>query len=216
MKGKDKKHFSSEQWVDFVNGKLSATLAQAMQRHLDDNCGRCSKILETWSRVRNAAKREAAWEPPESAVRHIKNAFQMLGKPSKQKRSFEIPRLIFDSLWQPAMVGVRSAACTPRQVLYRAGEVAIEMRLEPELQSERVNVTGQVLNAVKRGEGFGKLVVLVSSNKGIVAETKTNNLGEFYLSFVPTVGLRISFGSVQGRDLSIPLDARGVSIFHRN
>lgn len=216
MKGKGRKHYSSEQWVDFVNQNLAAEQMQAMQQHLDGKCRDCSKMLQTWTRVREAARRESGYEAPESAVHHVRSAFSMLARPAKENRALEIPRLVFDSLWRPALAGVRSTSAAPRQVLYKAGELAIEMRIEPESLSERVNVAGQIYNTTKQGEGLAEVVVVIKDSNSIVAETKTNRFGEFQLSFVPDEGLRISFIVMKSRDLSIPLDGRGVGILYRN
>jgi hypothetical protein len=216
MAGKLKKHFLAEEWVDFVNEKLSSEQTQMMQRHLGAGCRKCSKVFEVWMRVRQAANREFNFEAPESAVHHVLNAFALMTGPKKSKRRFEIPRLVFDSLWKPAAVGVRSAPSTPRQVLYRAGEIAIEMRLEPSLNSELVNVTGQISDAALKGEGLAGISVLVNSIERKVAEARTNQFGEFQLSFVPETGLRIVFAVGSDKDLSIPLERRGVMVLRRN
>jgi hypothetical protein len=212
MTGKEKKHFTVEQCVDFVNESLSSEKMQIMQRHLDAGCGKCSKVLEVWTRLRRAADRESKFEAPESAVRHVRNAFALMSEPQKSKRRFEIPRLVFDSLWQPAAVGVRSAPSAPRQVLYSAGAIAIEMRLEPSPNSELINVTGQISNAALKGEGLAGISVLLNSIKRKVAETRTNQFGEFQLSFVPETGLRICFAFENEKDKSIPLDGNGLLI----
>lgn len=215
MASKDNKHFATEDWADFVNGQLSTEKSQAMQNHLNTGCPRCSKNAALWQSVSKAAQRESNYEPPASVVRHVRNAFSLMTEQKRPKRNFEIPRLVFDSLWQPALVGVRSAGSTPRQVLYRAGEIAIEMRLEPEVNSERVNVAGQVSNSDLEGEGIANVVVVISNGEQRIAETSTNRFGEFQLGFLPDEGHQISFGMAKGRDISIPLDGAGVRIFYR-
>jgi len=216
MAGREHRHFVSEDWVDFVNEQLSQGQMQKMQRHLDAGCAKCSKVVDLWQRVRHVARRESQYDAPESAVRHLRNAFVVMAEPRGAKGRFEIPRLVFDSLWQLAAAGVRSAGSTSRQVLYRAGEIVIEMRLEPELYSERVNIAGQVCNTALQGEGLAQVPVAVTSSNGKVAEATTNQFGEFQLGFVPEEGLRISFGPVDDKELSIPLDGTGVTIFQGN
>src|SRR5258707_2930325 len=110
---KQDKHFSSEEWIDFVNGGLPTQQSQPMQRHLETGCQRCSKLFETWNLVSQTAKREADYEVPESALRHVQNAFDIAAEPKGESRPFEIPRLVFDSLWQPALAGVRSGGGAP-------------------------------------------------------------------------------------------------------
>jgi len=215
MAGTEKKHFAAEEWVDFVNGQLSTERTQMMQRHLNTHCGKCSKVVQFWQHVRQTAKRESNYQAPESAVRHVRNAFVM-AQPLEGKRRFEIPRLVFDSLWRPAAVGIRSASSTPRQLIYKAGAIAIEMQMQPEPHSDRVSIAGQVSNNAQQGEGLAKISVMVTGPNGKIAETSTNRFGEFHLGFVPETGLRISFGVVGENDLSVPLDGRDVAIFYRN
>jgi hypothetical protein len=215
MSRTDKKHFATEEWVDFVNGQLSTERTQMMQRHLNTECTKCSKVVQFLQRVRQTAKRESDYEAPESAVRHVRNAFAM-AQPLEGKRRFEIPRLVFDSLWRPAAVGVRSASTTPRQLVYRAGEIAIEMQMQPEAHSDRISIAGQLSNTAQQGEGLAEIPVVVASPTGKIAEASTNRFGEFHLSFAPEVGLRISFGVSGENDLSVPLDGRDVAIFYRS
>jgi hypothetical protein len=215
MPGTERKHFATEEWVDFVNGTLSTGIRQAMQEHLDAKCEKCSEVSNLWRNVRQTARRESQYEAPESAIRHVRNSF-VIAQTRKDNRIFDIPRLVFDSMWQPATVGVRSTPNTPRQVIYKAGEITIEMQLEPVPNSEIINVAGQISNTTLQGEGLTEIPVVISNPKGIVAQTATNRFGEFHLAFVPEGNLRISFGVVDGKELSIPLDGTGVRIFYRN
>jgi hypothetical protein len=205
MASAERKHGGTEEWVDFVNGALSPERKREMQKHLDSRCRKCSKMVELWQLVRHAAKRESEHEVPESAVRHVRNAFAMT-QSLKGARPFEIPRLVFDSLWRPAAAGVRSTTTTLRQVIYKAGDVAIEMQLEPVSHTECTNITGQMSNAAQQGEGMRNVLVAITSPEGAVATASTNQFGEFQLDFVPKSNLRISFEVVGGKELSIPLD----------
>jgi anti-sigma factor RsiW len=205
MAGAERKHCSTEEWVDFVNGALSPERKREMQKHLDSRCRECSKMVELWQLVRHAAKRESEHEVPESAVRHVRNAFAMTHS-FKGARPFQIPRLVFDSLWRPAAAGVRSTTTTLRQVIYKAGDVAIEMQLEPVAHTEYTNITGQVSNTAQQGEGMPNVLAAITSPEGAVATASTNQFGEFQLDFVPKSNLRISFAVVGGKELSIPLD----------
>jgi hypothetical protein len=206
MAGTGHQHFATEEWVDFVNGTTPAEARRAMQEHLDTSCGTCSEAARLWQRVRQAAQRESEYEVPESALRHVRNAF-VVAQTRKENASLEIPRLVFDSMWPLAAVGVRSTLGT-RQVIYRSAQIAIEMQLEPVPNSEHINVTGQVSNTARQDEGLAEIPVVISNSKGTVEKTSTNRFGEFHLGFVPDSSLRISFGVVDGKELSIPLDER--------
>jgi hypothetical protein len=207
------KHFASEEWVDFVNKQRSPQQMESMQRHLETGCEPCSKLLNTWTLVSRTAEQELDLQVPESAVRHVVNAFAVAAEPKRTSSIFEIPRLIFDSFWQPALAGVRSDAVGPRHLLYRAGEVSIELVLEPELPSERVHIAGQVSSTASRQPGCAEVPIVLHTRNQKVVEATTNRLGEFHLGFVPQEGLRISFGSMAGRELTIPLDGIGMRTF---
>lgn len=215
MAKNDGKHFTAGEWVDFVNGQASPENMKAMQRHLNTSCENCKSIAGTWQRVREAAKRESDFMPPESAVRHIRSAFSVIAKPEAARKTFEIPRLVFDSLWQPVAVGVRSAVRAPRQVLYRAGKISVEMHVEPEPGSERLMITGQ-LSSAEGSDALLGIPVVITGLLGKVAEVKTNRFGEFHLAFPAQRGLRISFGIGSDREIAIPLDGANVMIFERN
>jgi len=214
-KDKQTKHFATEEWADLANGQVTGERKEAMQRHLSSGCKECASSLALWTRIGEAAKRESSYEPPESAVRHVRSAFAMLAEPKKTRKAFEIPRLVFDSLWQPALAGVRTSAATPRQVLYRAGDCAVEMRIEPELGSDRVNIAGQVSSAGPQGEGIADVPVVISGPKGMLAETSTNRFGEFHVAVEPEGGLRLSLDVPSGRKVSIPLEGAGVATSFR-
>jgi hypothetical protein len=209
------KHYATEAWVDFVNGQISKEQEAAMQAHLDNDCETCSRAFTLWQRVSQAAQRESEYGAPESAVTHVRNAF-IVAQPVKSQGRLEIPRLVMDSLWRPAVAGVRSASSVPRQVVYRAGEIVIEMQLEPVPHTDRVNIAGQVSRAAEQDVGLAEISVIVSTPKATLARAATNRFGEFQLGFVPEKNLRISFGVVDGKELSIPLEGTGIRIFHRN
>jgi hypothetical protein len=211
----DKQHFATEECVDLVNGKLSVERMQLMQSHLDANCEKCSKTIQFWQQVRQTAQREADYQVPESVVRHLRNAF-IVAQPLAGQRRFEIPRLIFDSLWRPAAAGVRAGSGGPRQMIFRAGEIAIEIQIQPEPQSDRVSIAGQVSDASQQSEGVAEIPVVLAGPNGKIAEASTNQFGEFHISYSPETGARISFTVAGQRDLSVPLDGSGAAIFYRN
>jgi hypothetical protein len=202
-------HFTEEQWADFVNERLAREQLQTMQSHLDSNCKTCLKSAGVWQLVHTAAQRESQYEVPEWAIRYVQNAFTAAAKPQSVKRGFRIPRLVFDSLWQPAAVGVRSAAGAARQLRYKSGDIGVELQLEPEAGSARINVTGQVSKTAPEGENLNGIGVLATSIGGKLGEASTNRFGEFQMSFIPEKDLRFSFAMLDGESLFIPLDIRG-------
>lgn len=211
---KDSRHYSTEELVNFVTLQATAEETASIRRHLDVGCKKCGAAQSLWSRVLRTASRQKAL-PPVSAVQHVRQAFAIVAETQRPKRAALIPRLVFDSAWQPAMVGVRSGGDTPQRVLYKTRSVSIEMHLEPVPRSEQVNIAGQVTLA-EQAETLPPIAVLLSGRKGKLASTSTNDFGEFNLAFVPEEGLRISFAMADSEELLVPLDGSGLRIFYRN
>jgi hypothetical protein len=210
MSKRTSKHYSTEEWVDFVMRQTPQPEMSAMQSHLNAGCKKCANIASLWSRVGQVASRESSCEPPASAVEHVRQTFALLAGSRQAERNTLIPRLAFDSLWQPAFAGVRSGLTGSRHVIYASGRMNIDMRLEPEPKSERINLAGQISVPSVENEAFPPTPVVVSGKSGNLAATTTNRFGEFHVAFVPEPGLQVSF-DIAGQDqIIVPLDSSGL------
>lgn len=174
-------HFTAQEWVDFVRGKVAKEQKAAMQTHLETGCKRCHREANTWQRVREAAGRQIALDPDDSVMRFVKGSFAIGGKlRSKQSRGF-LAKLLFDTSREPVPVGIRSSTGSPRQMLFGAGDLRIDLRLEPQIDSERVSLVGQILDAADPARGPAIASVALLKAGKVVAEAKTNRFGEFQL-----------------------------------
>jgi len=205
MIGRKTEHYATEQWADFVNGQLTGAESRAMQEHLDAGCEACSKSSTLWRQVEAAAKREALYEAPEWALRYVQNAFVATTALHRVHSRLRIPRLVLDSFWNAAAVGVRSAGATPRHLLYRSFDIAIEMQLEPELNSERVSMVGQVSNLAQGGEGLGGVPIRLTQSGRRIVEGSTNELGEFRFSYTQEKDLQFSLDLDNGEQIAFPV-----------
>jgi hypothetical protein len=206
MTGSKTEHYAAEQWADFVNGQLTEKQNRDMQDHLDTGCQACSKSSEVWRGISATARRESLYEAPEWAQRYVRNAFAVAARPRPAVRTkLRIPRLVLDSFWQPAPVGIRSAAVAPRHLLYKSEEISIELQIEPELESDKVSIAGQVSNMALGGEGLGEIPILLIGAQGEVVRAFTNKLGEFRLSVAPEKGLQFAVDMANGEQIAIPL-----------
>jgi hypothetical protein len=206
MTKRDSKHYSSEEWVDFAMQRTPQTHREEMQRHLDAGCTECAHLLSLWTRVGEVAGREGTLQPPDSAVHHVRAAFASMVKAQRAERAPLIPRLSFDSLWQPALAGIRSSSGGPRKLLYRAKGITIEMHIESESKSERMNLTGQISFGSLQEQSAPPIPVELSGMEGKLASTETNSFGEFHLSYLPEVDLQITFVLAGGLAILIPLN----------
>jgi hypothetical protein len=174
-------HFSMEKWIDFARGVVGAPDKAAMQKHLESGCKPCSKALDLWKHVHEVARHERVLDPPESAVRSIKGAFAVHG-PSRHRRGVAaIAKLLFDGSLSPVPAGVRSTASSHRQLLFGVGAYRIDLRIEPQLDSDKAVVVGQVLHSADPSEGLGAVPVALVKGRRVVAETITSQFGEFNL-----------------------------------
>ena len=178
-----------------------------MASHLKSGCDSCAKEEATWSKLAAFAKTEAEFEPPAHVVNMAK-ALVQAPKAEKGLRIREIAELVFDSLLTPQLAGVRSAAgIGTRQLLYRAGEVMIDVRFEASDESERFALTGQVFRDQGSKVGMTRVPISLISGKNELVRTATNQFGEFYLEHESAdKNLQVSLEVNSEKDVFIPLD----------
>ena len=123
------KHFSTQEWIDFVNHVAKGNQQEAMQKHLATGCKRCRETVSLWHKVSKTAAAEASYQPPASTVRLAKAAFATAGMAQPQKESRGVIEVLFDSFLQPAVAGARSVVIGTRQMLYRADPYQIDIPL---------------------------------------------------------------------------------------
>jgi hypothetical protein len=173
-------HYSTEQWIDFVNGTSAQSAQEEMQGHLDSGCKRCKEIVTIWQKVQRSAAQEARFKPPADAVRLVKAAFGNAGFEPKLGLAGTIAELIFDSFRAPAMAGARSAGMQSRQMLFAANPYQIDVNIEAKPGETRLSVTGQLMDS-SQPDSIGRgIPVTLSNRRGQTIQTVTNNFGEFH------------------------------------
>ena len=204
--GKGKmKHFSTEEWVDFVNQALAADKQEAMQQHLATGCKPCQENVTVWQRVSKMASAEASYQPPADAVRIAKAAFAASGSAQTKKASQSLVEVLFDSFRQPALAGARSIAAGARQVLYKAGPYQIDLQLEPKPGTNRLVITGQLLDVNNAEVIGGDIPVTLSNHRGHSVVAPTNQFGEFTGEVENSGDLELSVPGLAGQPIVISL-----------
>jgi hypothetical protein len=195
------KHFSDESWADFARNLVTPSVKTTMQRHIDDGCKKCEATLLIWQGVASVAKAESSYVPPDDTLRVAKSQFG--GVAGGLKTSLPV-RLVFDSSLQPVAAGLRGTVSS-RQFLYEADDYVIDLRLEPQRELDRISLVGQVLNRAKTHRAAQG--VLVRLLKGVlpVANTATNDFGEFQLEFDAGHDLSIAIGMDEEKVIVLPL-----------
>jgi hypothetical protein len=173
------KHFSTQEWIDFVNDVFKGNQQEAMQKHLATGCKRCTETFSLWQKVSKTAAAEAGYQPPAGAVRLAKAAFATAGMAHPEKESRGVIEVLFDSFLQPAVAGARSVVIGTRQMLYRADPYQIDIQIEPKPGGNRLVITGQLLDLSHPGVIGRQIQVTLSNRRGNTVMAATNQFGEF-------------------------------------
>ncbi len=211
-------HYSLEKWADFARQVIGEQERAEMQSHLEnDGCTKCSKVLGLWQRFQAVARQEHSYQPPDSVVRSIKGTFTLHGPRRAGRAVLAVAELLFDSARNPLPVGVRSTGTALRQLLYGAGNYRIDVRIEPQPDSRKVAVVGQVLNSAEPDEIVGVAPVSLVRGGKVLATSVTSPFGEFDVECdlagpfelrvqLPTRELRLPLTEPMFRDITDPLE----------
>lgn len=197
-------HYAIDEWADFTRGVVAGTRAQQMQEHLS-GCTDCRRISEFTLKVATTCTSLAATTVPESAVRLARAIFPVRMQ-DRPKRGNRLPiEMIFDSFLVPSAVGLRSTWQVGWQGLYRAGDCSLDLRIEPELKSSRAAVIGQVSSHVAPAVAMGNLPVCLRSGKLVIAETRSNQFGEFQMEYDQQTSLKLCISLRDSKSIQVPL-----------
>jgi hypothetical protein len=174
------KHFTTEEWIDFVNHVTPQKKLRAMREHLSAGCRSCEEQLALWQKVRSTAGRETNFQPPESAVHMVRAAYVEAAMGHPKKRGSSLVQLMFDSFLQPAQAGARSSMTSAtRQMLYRADSYQIDLQIESRPGSNLLVIIGQMMD-LSTPEMVSKGVpVMLSNYRESPVHAVTNEFGEF-------------------------------------
>ena len=181
-------HFSEQSWADFSRGVEGS---DGIKAHLAAGCLTCKAAHGFWARLQDMALAEAAYSAPEDLVRLAKLEFSAR---QELDHSWDIANKVFDTLSLPLLAGTRSGSLWPRQVVYEAEGLTVDLRFERVTSSGKISATGQILD--NRAFGRNPLntasIVLWTGDGQLVATTVPNPHGEFQLEFVAQDDLRLT------------------------
>jgi hypothetical protein len=199
------KHFTTEEWIDFVNLVNLPEQQEAMKKHLGAGCKRCMETVTLWQKVHNTAALEATYLPPATDVRIVKAAFAATGRATRLKEKSRFVEVLFDSFLQPMVAGSRSSGLGTRQMLYRADPYQIDIQIEAKPEGDRLMVTGQLLDVSSPGAVGRDVKITLSNHRGNVIHTITNQFGEFRGEIENTGDLELSFPGQSEKSIVISL-----------
>src|SRR4029077_586777 len=199
-------NYRDENWIDLAHGVAPEGLRKAMQDHLKSGCKPCTDDFELWGGISQFANAEPQFAPPENLVKIMKRALPAAESSAVESSVREIAELIFDSFRTPQLAGVRATHMAARQLLYKAGPILIDMRLESQEESGKCSLFGQVVQSEKERQGMSDVNVHLLRGRNQVANTQTNRFGEFSLEYENAWDLQVSLEVSPVKDVYIPLE----------
>ncbi len=175
-----------EQLLAFSRGLLPDRERRRLQIHLDVECRSCPTRLRQIEDVRRCADQWDLRSPPEWLRQQALALFdwgEAESRPGGMKHVLGL--LVFDSLAQCALPGYRPARQTSRHMLYRAGEVDIDLCVAPGQSPGSVRLTGQtnpIDGTLARVAGAR---IDLTKHHRVVAVATANPFGWFRLDEIP-------------------------------
>jgi CheY-like chemotaxis protein len=128
-----------------------------------------------------------------------------------QRQITQNARLVLDSFLQPLCAGVRdSQLLSARRLLYESEGLMADLSLEPQGNSQRITLVGQVLDAAQPERQLASLSVALQGQAGPIAVATTNKFGEFHFDFDSQPGVSLDIGVKANHWVSLELpDPKG-------
>jgi hypothetical protein len=199
-------HFFDEDWSDFARGQVRTDLGKAMRQHTLEGCRKCQQLNELWHGVAVTAAREGTYVLPDHAIRAVKGQFGLNRALPWKTGVLRTARMVFDSFKSPMPSGVRSSAVKARQLVYQVGEYFLDVRMEPEPGSKKLNLIGQIRDSLDPVKKMGESPVILLRGQDRLVQTTTNVFGEFRLEFDRKDNLWLAIGIQGEAGIVVPLE----------
>jgi hypothetical protein len=174
-------HLSPETAFDLIEERLPENQRNFWYRHLE-LCKECTAEISRWRELEVELKRSHLKSAPEESV---ESAVQIMSsRPAASGSAIRsvLASIIFDSFLEPALAGVRGASAAARQLVMRAEEFDIHIKVWG--GPEHRQMLGQLLP--RHGAKFVNAANLHLLQHGERLETATADpTGEFHFTDLP-------------------------------
>jgi len=173
-------HLTVDDALDIIEGRARESQMTFWTSHAE-SCGDCGHLLRIWKEMRLSLSAAHLENAPEKLIRAAEAIFETHKRGFSSALREVFASVVFDSFAQPALAGARGTT-TARQIVLRAEEYDIHVRIYGEL--ERRRMSGQIL---ARGETtFVRDATMHLMRDGKRFEsTSVDKLGEFEFHEVP-------------------------------
>ena len=191
------RHLTTENLIDYMDRKTSDVEKSTLEGHLA-SCAECAELKQEFQALIVRLQEDSSFEPPAGLVQWGENLFQPIMQPTAGGKLRKIiAALVFDTYDQPMLAGVRQLGAPPRQLLFRAGDVDVDVKIESMEANDRITLVGQVLSGAEK---FLDNTPVKLESHGIVRySTRTNLVGEFSFDEVPKDTYHLSVDLPEGQ-----------------
>src|SRR6266404_4828860 len=124
------RHLSTDNLITYIDGRTLAAEKPAVEQHLSV-CGECAGLRQELQSLVSHLQQDSAYEPPADVLQWGVVLFQPVMQPgSEGKVRRIIAALVFDTFEEPALAGVRRVGVLFRQLLFRAGDVDVDVKID--------------------------------------------------------------------------------------
>ncbi len=190
------RHLTVENIMDYMDGMGTDVEKSTVETHLVD-CKECSEVKQEFQVLAMQLREDSAFEPPAELVQWGVDLFQPVMQPEKSGLRKIIAALVYDTFDQPMLAGVRRVGAPPRQLLFRAGDVDVDVKIESMETNDRITLVGQVLSSATKF--FDNTPVKLESHGIVRYRTRTNVVGEFSFDEVPKDTYHLSVDLPEGQ-----------------
>jgi len=198
-------HSDTSRWIAFVRGFDSEAARAASEQHLAEGCPDCWQVVSRLRVFSAIARNEAQCEV---APRALKFAHSLAARLPRKAwlLSRLMSRLVFDTMQQPLMAGVRGEPQASRQALYEAGDYSLDVRLEQDGSHAGATLVGQLACMRTPAADLSNLPVAIASRGSVLAQAVSNGLGEFQVEVSPEPDLKLYIQVNRESSIEVPLD----------
>jgi len=185
--------------MEYMDGLLTEEAKATVAGHLTE-CSDCAETNQELQLFVLRLQADASFEPPADVVQWGVSLFQPMLQPQETvggKVRKIIASLIFDNFDEPMLAGVRRVGAPARQLLFRAGDVDVDVKIESTDANDRISLVGQVLSNDEKF--FDNTPVKLESHGMVRYKTTTNQVGEFVFDEVPKDTYHLSVDLPEGQ-----------------
>lgn len=191
------RHLTIENLINYVDGQVSGAEKSTLEMHLSI-CAECMAFRQELEGMLSRLREDPAYEPPAELVQWSIELFQPVLQPYTGVTLRKIiASLVFDTYDQPILAGTRRVGTPSRQLLFRAGDVDVDVKIESMEANDRITLVGQVLSSATKF--FDNTPVKLESHGIVRYRTRTNLVGEFSFDEVPKDTYHLSVDLPEGQ-----------------